>query len=175
VVLRAAFVRFRRERVLAVVLHPESRRVADVAPFVFELWNINSDERVARTFVELGNLVVLLGDGAAEGSRNALRHEGRRTIYVFSHLISERVIVTAEEDRPLEFIVPHRGVVEDFVLVDQIYHIFRLNVAQRDVELPVVTSKSFVLLGFMRVSDAVVHVIVCDAGVGSYGYNVEGG
>jgi len=77
VVLRAAADRIRRERVLAEVLHPESHRVADVAPFELKLWNIKSDEGVARTFVELGNLVILLGDGVAERSCDALRHEGR--------------------------------------------------------------------------------------------------
>jgi len=93
-------------------------------------------------------------------------------------LISERVIITAEEDRRLELVVPHRGEVEDFVLVDQIRHLFRFDIAQRDVELPVVTSESLILQASFAVhslTHAVFRVLLSDTGIGTCGGNIEGG
>ena len=92
---------------LAKVDHPEGHGVANIAPLVLKLGDVDIAISVARTIVKLGHVLILLGDRVAEWSSDILDAKDRLLDGSDGALISERVVVTVEENRTFKLVVGH--------------------------------------------------------------------
>ena len=165
----AADNRTRIKGVLAKVVEPERHGIANIATFVLEARDRLCGKLVTRTLVELRNLHIFLRDRVAEGRSNVLNMEAREDCELLGFLNSERVIVTAEQNRLFELVVAHGRIVEHLVLVHNLAYIRRMDVADCDPELAIITNEAgLVSSNSFRIfiSTTVVNVCIGDRNVG---------
>ena len=124
---------------------------------------------VTRTLVELRHLHIFLRDRVAEGRCNVLNMEAREDCQLLGFLNSERVIVTAKQNCLFELVVAHGRIVEHLVLVHNLAYIRRMDVADSDPELAIITDEAgLVSSNRIRIfiSTTVVNVSIGDRNVG---------
>ena len=124
----AALVRRLTVVVLSEVLKPERGCVADVTTLILKAGNLQAFELVARTFVELGNLLEFLGDRIAKWGGDVLGLEERELIYRNRGLVSKGVREPTIQDFLLKLVVAHGGVVQNLLLVHELRDIGRLQI-----------------------------------------------
>ena len=149
--------------VLAEVVEPEGHRISNIATFVLKARDWLSGKLVTRALVELRHLHVLLRDRVAEGRSDVLNVELREDCELLGFLNSKGVIVTAEQNGLFEFVVAHGRIVKDLVLVHDLAYIRRMDVADGNPELAVVTHKARLVSSwnfFFFISTAVINVCI---------------
>ena len=92
--------------------------------------------------------------------------EVREDCKLLSFLNSECVIVTAEQNCLFKFIVAHGRIVKHFVLMHDLAYFSRMDVANSDPELAIITNKARLVssLAFL-ISTAVINVSISDRSV----------
>ena len=152
--------------VLAEVVEPEGHGIANIATFVLEARDRLCGKLVTRTLVELRYLHIFLRDRVAEGCSDVLNMEAREDCELLCFLNSERVIVTAEQNCLLKLVVAHGRIVKHFVLVHDLAYIRRMDVADCDPELAIITHEAGLVSSILLlISTAVINVCIGDRSV----------
>lgn len=132
-----------RESVLTIVFHPERGSVANLTAKILKSGNSDWLELVSSTAEELGNTNLFLWDRVTEWGCGGLLAEIWQNVHCLSALISECIFILIDEDVVDEFVVGHGWVVKHLVLMHQIDNILWIEVAQTNVELAVISCKSW--------------------------------
>ena len=141
------------KRVLTKVLHPERHSVSYLATFVIETRNLDIAEGVASALVELRHLNVLLRYRVAERRSDILSDKLRVDSLPLGLLQAESIIVTVQQNSPLELVVAQGRVVHNLVLMHQVLHVGEGHVAKRHPELAVVPREAILARTTPVVSD----------------------